>query len=106
MSLERDALYPFVPTGRGAPLHIARAKGAYLYTREGQRILDVLLIIDEVMTGFGRAGQRFAIEHWGIAPDILVGGKALASLEDHPHIGEVRGLGLLQAIDAAVARNR
>ena len=38
----------------------------------------VLLILDEVMTGFGRTGVDFGFQHWPISPDILVGGKGLA----------------------------
>src|SRR5579863_6504449 len=40
---------------------------------------NVLLIADEVMTGMGRTGRNFAIEHWDIQPDILVTAKGLSS---------------------------
>ncbi|MGB6386737.1 MAG: aminotransferase class III-fold pyridoxal phosphate-dependent enzyme [Terriglobales bacterium] len=40
---------------------------------------SVLMIADEVMTGMGRTGRNFAIEHWGIAPDILVTAKGVSS---------------------------
>jgi adenosylmethionine-8-amino-7-oxononanoate aminotransferase len=39
----------------------------------------VLLIADEVMTGFGRTGRWFGMDHWGIRPDILVGAKGATS---------------------------
>ena len=38
----------------------------------------ILLIIDEVMTGFGRTGKKFGYQHWDFTPDILVSGKGLA----------------------------
>ncbi len=39
----------------------------------------VLLIVDEVMTGFGRTGRWFGSDHWGVRPDILVAAKGATS---------------------------
>src|SRR5258707_1669322 len=39
----------------------------------------ILLIADEVMTGMGRTGKPFAVQHWGVAPDIILTGKGIAS---------------------------
>jgi 4-aminobutyrate aminotransferase len=39
----------------------------------------ILLIADEVQTGFGRTGEMFAVRHWNVEPDILVMAKGIAS---------------------------
>jgi adenosylmethionine-8-amino-7-oxononanoate aminotransferase len=38
----------------------------------------ILVIADEVMTGFGRTGKKFGVDLWSVTPDIMVGGKGLA----------------------------
>lgn len=39
---------------------------------------NILIILDEVITGFGRTGKRFALEHWDIKPDILTSAKGMS----------------------------
>src|SRR2546427_989206 len=59
----------FVP----APLNFLRA------LRELTERHGILLIVDEIQTGFGRTGRFFAIEHSGISPDLVTVAKSLAA---------------------------
>jgi adenosylmethionine-8-amino-7-oxononanoate aminotransferase len=52
------------------------------YWVEAQKILienDILLLADEVMTGFGRTGFKFSCEDYEIKPDIMIAGKGMSS---------------------------
>lgn len=39
---------------------------------------DVIMIMDEVVTGIGRTGKNFGIDHWGVSPDLIACGKGLS----------------------------
>jgi 4-aminobutyrate aminotransferase len=47
--------------------------------REITRQHGILLVADEIQTGFGRTGELFAVRHWDVEPDILVMAKGIAS---------------------------
>jgi 4-aminobutyrate aminotransferase len=47
--------------------------------RELTRQHGILLVADEVQTGFGRTGRMFAVEHWDVRPDVLTMAKGIAS---------------------------
>jgi 4-aminobutyrate aminotransferase len=64
-----------------------QGEGGYIvpppeFHRELKRIAEqhgILYIADEVQTGMGRTGKMFAIEHWGVVPDIICLAKGIAS---------------------------
>jgi len=66
------------------PVTGAANAGAYPHNGYFERIreicdeYDVLFIVDEVMAGFGRTGENFAIEHWDVTPDIITGAKGMS----------------------------
>ena len=76
---DKAAAFIFEPVS-GATLGAVVPPPGYLQkVAEVCRRHGVLLIADEVMTGMGRTGRNFAIEHWDIAPDILIAAKGLSS---------------------------
>ena len=54
-------------------------KGYLQRLREITRKHGILLIFDEVITGFGRVGEAFAAQRWGVVPDLLTCAKGLTN---------------------------
>jgi adenosylmethionine-8-amino-7-oxononanoate aminotransferase len=76
---EQIAGFIFEPVS-GATLGAVLPPPGYLKSvAEICRKRGVLLIADEVMTGMGRTGKNFSVQHWGIEPDILLTAKGLSS---------------------------
>jgi len=63
----------------GSSLGAAVPKDGYMQkVREICDTYDVLFIADEVMTGVGRTGENFAVDHWNVSPDIITLAKGLS----------------------------
>src|SRR5262249_16466199 len=75
----------------------------------------ILLVTDEVQTGFGRTGRRFACEHYGLEPDLLATAKSLggglpisavtgrAELMDSAQVGGLGGTYVGNPVSCAAA---
>lgn len=87
--IERQLLARFVPASEVAAIVVEPIQGEGGYVVPPPAWLprlralcdryDILLVVDEVQTGFGRTGKMFAVEHWGVEPDIICLAKGIAS---------------------------
>jgi len=90
------------------------------FVRGLRRLCDthgIVLVADEVQTGFGRTGRMFAMEHFDVEPDLITIAKSVAAglplsgvigrrqIMDHPHAGAIGGtyIGNPVALAAALA---
>ncbi|MCH2124261.1 MAG: aminotransferase class III-fold pyridoxal phosphate-dependent enzyme, partial [Pirellulaceae bacterium] len=64
---------------QGAGGVIVPPDGYFPRIREICDLYNVLLVADEVITGFGRTGKLFALDHWNVEPDIVQFAKAITS---------------------------
>jgi adenosylmethionine-8-amino-7-oxononanoate aminotransferase len=76
---ETVAAFVFEPVGGSTAGALVAPPGYLARVGEICRRHGILTIADEVMSGFGRTGARFAVDHDGFVPDLLVGGKGLAA---------------------------
>jgi adenosylmethionine-8-amino-7-oxononanoate aminotransferase len=67
---------PIVGAAGGAPVP---PDGYFSMIRDICNRYDVVFIADEVITGWGRTGKRFGIEHWDVIPDVIVAAKGISS---------------------------
>ncbi|MDQ5824466.1 MAG: acetyl ornithine aminotransferase family protein [Chloroflexota bacterium] len=69
----------FVETIQGEGGYVVPTDDFYPALRDLCDRYEIPLVLDEVQSGFGRTGKMFAIEHWGIEPDIMCFAKGIAS---------------------------
>jgi len=69
----------FVETIQGEGGYIVPPPEFHPLLRAISRKYGIILVLDEIQSGMGRTGKLFAIEHWGVEPDVICVAKALAS---------------------------
>ncbi len=76
-----DAVAAFIaePIGGSSTGASVPPAGYFQRVREICDRYDVLFIADEVMTGIGRTGRRFGIEHWNVVPDLMAVAKGISA---------------------------
>ncbi|MTJ29323.1 aspartate aminotransferase family protein [Aphanizomenon sp. UHCC 0183] len=76
-----DTIAAFIaePIIGGAGSAIVPPPGYYEKIREICDFYDILFISEEIITGFGRTGKNFGIDHWNVIPDMITATKALSS---------------------------
>ncbi len=74
-----DVAALFVETIQGEGGYIVPPLEFHKLLRAITKKYGICLVLDEIQAGLGRTGKMFAIEHWGIEPDILCIAKAIAS---------------------------
>ena len=76
-----DSVAAFVaePIGGASTGAVVPPKGYFRVIEDICRKYGIFLILDEVMTGFGRTGKLFAYEHWDVNADIVVMSKGITS---------------------------
>jgi len=76
----KDSVAAFIAEPeQGAAGFMAPPPEYWPMVREICRKYDVLLIADEVMTGFARTGKMFAVEHWNVVPDMMCLSKGIVA---------------------------
>ena len=74
-----DTAAIFIETVLGEGGYVPPPQGYLERVREICDKNGILMVADEVQCGYGRTGKLFAIEHWGVRPDILVMAKGIAN---------------------------
>lgn len=76
---ENVAAFIAEPVVGAAAMGMVPDAGYFKRVREICDKYDVIMIVDEVLSGMGRTGRNFAIDHWGVSPDIITCGKGMSS---------------------------